>query len=230
MSELQKSVSQILPDVPAIPSRCEQFILAAERGEKLESEARRDAVAYLTVVRPDLSNMDLSRLFGCVESLIRRDKETNRKRMAEELGNDDISLVINDIRRTYETVSLELQKSLKKCADGTMTKLNHLKTQMEFQSKYVEALQSLGFLPKNLGNLTKTQFIFKAHVAKGGGVNTTVVNSTDDLKVIEAEEFKQLPAATESEEDRIIRASLEAEFTEAPQGERPNGTPSADEL
>jgi hypothetical protein len=223
-------VSKILPNAPAVLSHSEILVLSAEKGEKLEADARRDAVAYLTVVRPDLSNMDLSRLFQCGESLIRRDKETNRKRMAEELGSDDISLVITDIRRTYETVSMELQKSLKECANGTMTKLNHLKTQMEFQSKYVEALQSLGFLPKNLGNLTKTQFIFKAHVAKGGGVNTTSVGSKEDLKIIEAEEFKQLPAATESEEDKIIRAALEAEFSGVPQGEKPNGTPSADEL
>jgi hypothetical protein len=222
--------STVLPNLPAIPSRSETLVLAAERGEKLESEARRDAVAYLTAVRPDLSNMDLSRLFQCSEGLIRRDKESNRKRMAEELSSDDISLVINDIRRTYETVSTELQKSLKECVNGSKTKLDHLVVQMKFQKDYVEALQSLGFLPKNLGNLTKTQFIFKAHVAKGGGVNTVVVNDKADLKTIEAEEFKQLPAMTESTEDKSIRAALEAEFTEVPQGEKPNGTPSADEL
>ena len=222
--------SQILPNIPAVPSHCELLILSAEHGEKLEAEPRRDAIAYLTVVRPDLSNMDLSRLFHCSETLIRKDKDANRKRMAEDLGNDDISLVINDIRRTYETVSTELQRSLKECANGTMTKLNHLKTQMEFQSKYVEALQSLGFLPKNLGNLTKTQFIFKAHVAKGGGVNTVAVSDKADLKIIEAEEFKQLPAAIESDEDKGIRAALEAEFTEVPQGEKPNGTPSKQQL
>src|ERR1700688_2162923 len=99
--------SQILPNIPAVPSHCELLILSAEHGEKLEAEPRRDAIAYLTVVRPDLSNMDLSRLFHCSETLIRKDKDANRKRMAEDLGNDDISLVINDIRRTYETVSTE---------------------------------------------------------------------------------------------------------------------------
>lgn len=222
--------SKILPDVPAVPSRSEILVLAAEKGEKLEADARRDAVAYLTVVRPDLSNMDMARLFQCSEGLIRRDKESNRKRMAEELSNDDISLVINDIRRTYETVSTELAKSLKACANGTMTKLNHLKTQMEFQQKYVESLQSLGFLPKNLGNLTKTEFIFKAHVAKGGGVNTVVVSDMNALKTIEAEEFKQLPAATESQEDVDVRAALENEFMEVPRGANVNGTTPATEL
>jgi hypothetical protein len=222
--------SAILPGLPAVLSRSEALILSAEKGEKLDADARRDCVAYLTVVRPDLSNMELSRFFQCSEGLIRRDKETNRKRMAEDLGADDITLVINDIRRTYETVSLELQKSLKDCANGTMTKLNHLKLQMEFQAKYIESLQSLGFLPKNLGNLTKTQFIFKAHVAKGGGVNTVAVNDRADLKTIEAEEFRQLPASIESEEDKLIRSTLEAEFTDAPQGERPNGPPSTDDF
>lgn len=223
-------VSKILPECPAIPSRSEILILAAEHGEKLESEPRRDAIAYLTVVRPDMSNMDMSRLFQCSESLIRKDKDINRKRVADELSSDDISLVISDIRRTYETVSIQLAKSLKQCADGTMTKLNHLKTQMEFQQKYVEALQSLGFLPKNLGNLTKTEFVFKAHVAKGGGVNTVVLKDRKELQTIEAEEFRMLPAATESDEDKAVRASLEAEFAETPQEVKPDGKTPADGL
>jgi hypothetical protein len=224
------SKSTILPNLPAVPSRSETLVLAAEHGEKLEVGARRDALAYLTVVRPDLSNIDLARLFDVSEGMIRKDKDFNRKRMAEELGSDDISLVINDIRRTYEVISTELQKSLKECSNGTMTKLNHLKTQMEFQMKYVEALQSLGFLPKNLGNLTKTQFIFKAHVAKGGGVSTVAVEDRDALKTIEAQEYKQLPVATETTEETRIRAQLEAEFAEVPQKVSPNGATSTDQL
>lgn len=225
-----KEVSAILPNLPTIPSYSETLVLSAERGDKLEAEARRDALAYLTVVRPDLNNIELARLFQCSEGLIRRDKDTNRKRMADELSSDDISLVINDIRRNYEMINVELAKSLKKCADGTMTKLNHLKAQMDMQAKYIESLQSLGFLPKNLGNLTKTEFIFKAHVAKGGGVNTVSVKDKKDLTAIEDAEFKMLPAATESDEDRTIRRTLEQEFADVPQGENPSGSTPADKL
>jgi hypothetical protein len=213
--------SEILPDLNPVPSRSESLVLRAEgmlKGEaedKLPSADRQDALLYLMSVRPDLSNIELGRLFKVNEKTIRNDKEAIRKRLSDEMGDKDIGLVISDLVRGHERLMTELAKSTAKCEYGTNTKLAHLKFEQEANFKIVEVLQSLGVYPKNLGSLTKTEFIFKAHVAKGGGVNTVPVTTRSELKTIEAAEYKQLPGAYETDEDKALRAELEAQFSDA---------------
>ena len=221
--------SEILPDVSPIPSRSESLVLRAEgllKGEaddKLSSADRQDAITYLMSVRPDLSNIELGRLFKVNEKTIRNDKEAIRKRISEEIGDKDIALVISDLVRGHERLMHELAKSTAKCAYGTNTKLAHLKFEQEANFRIVEVLQSLGVYPKNLGSLTKTEFIFKSHVARGGGVNTVPVETRSELKTIEAQECKQLPGAHESEEDTALRAQFDAQFSDMPKETPANG-------
>ena len=230
MSEVK---SLVLPVLNPFPTRSEQLVLRAEGmlnlggEEKLPAADRQDALAYLMAVRPDMSNVDLGRFFRCNEKTIRIDKDIIRKRMSEEITKDDISLVVSDIRTAYERFATELAKSTQKCEYGTNTKLAHLKAEMDYRLSVVSALQSLGYYPKNLGNLTKTQFVFKAHVAKGGGVNTVPVETAEELKTIEAQEYKLLPGACESDEDKAIRAQFDADFADAPvEKKAPSGSPS----
>lgn len=229
-----KIESAILPIVNPFPTRSEQLVLRAEGmlnlggDDKLPAADRQDALAFLMGVRPDLNNVELARIFKVNEKTIRNDKDIIRKRVSEEITKDDVSLVVSDIRTTYERFRTELAKSTQKCEYGTNTKLAHLKAEMDYQLSVVDALQSLGYYPKNLGNLTKTQFVFKAHVAKGGGVNTVPVESDEELKIIEAQEVKLLPGAYETDEDKAIRQQLEAEFADTPKAskERSDGSPS----
>lgn len=232
MPEEQKSA--LLPVVNTFPTRSESLVLRAEAlmnsgsDEKLEVEDRRDAVMYLMGVRPDLNNLELARIFKVNEKSIRTDKDLIRKRVAEEIvKGDDISLFVSDLRRGYERIKVELAKSTKKCEYGTNTWLAHTKFEWELEKEIIEALQGLGVLPKNLGNLTKTQFIFKAHVAKGGGVSVTPVESDEDLKTIEAEEVKLLPGAFESDEDRAIRAKFDVDFSDTPKDQSAEPTKPA---
>jgi hypothetical protein len=213
--------SDLLPIVNTFPTRSESLVLRAEAlmntgdEEKLEAEDRRDAVMYLMGVRPDLNNLELARVFKVNEKTIRTDKELIRKRVAEEIvKGDDISLFVSDLRRAFENIKNDLAKSTKKCEMGTNTWLAHKKFEWELEQGIVARLQDLGVLPKNLGNLTKTEFIFKAHVAKGGGVNTVPVESQEELKTIEAQEYKLLPGAHESDEDKAIRSQFEAQFAD----------------
>lgn len=217
-----KLESELLPVVNLFPTRSESLVLRAETlmktgdDEKLEAEERRDAVMYLMGVRPDLNNLDLARIFKVNEKTIRVDKDLIRKRVAEEIvKGDDISLFVSDLRRAFENIKSELAKSTKKCEYGTNTWLAHKKFEWELEQGIIARLQDLGVLPKNLGNLTKTEFIFKAHVAKGGGVNTVPVETQEELKTIEAQEFKLLPGAHESDEDKAIRAQFDAQFADA---------------
>lgn len=213
-----KIVSQVLPVLGVFPSKSETLVLRAEAlfnqgGEdKLNAEDRRGALAYLMVVRADMSNYELGNLFKVSESLIRKDKELVRKQMAEESPTDDINVFLSDLRRYYEVCRAALARSTKKCTEGTAVMLAHIKAAWELETEYLEAMQGLGVLPKNLGNLTKTEYIFKAHVSKGGGVSTSVVLNNDDLKTIEAREVKSLEAAHETPEDAAIRAQFDAEF------------------
>lgn len=227
--ELSKSES-ILPIVSQWPTRSETLVLRAEallrsgEEEKLEAEDRRDALMYLMGVRGDLSNVELARLFKVNEKTIRTDKDQIRKRVAEEIvKSDDISLFVSDLRRGYERIKVELAKSTKKCQYGTNTWLSHIKFEWELEKEIIEALQGLGVLPKNLGNLTKTEFIFKAHAGKGGGVNTVPVESREELKTIEAQEVKLLSGAYESDEDKAIREQFEVQFSESPKEEVTDG-------
>jgi len=226
--------SAILPIVNPFPTRGEQLVLRAEGmlnlggDDRLPAADRQDALLHLMNVRPDLSNVELGRIFKVNEKAIRQDKEAIRKRLAEEMGDKDISVVISDLMRGHERIMTELAKSTRKCEYGTNTFLAHLKFEHEANFRIVEVLQSLGVYPKNLGNLTKTEFVFKAHVAKGGGVNVAPVANEAELKTIEAQEAKMLPGAHESEEDLAIRAQLAAEFAETPQELKTpiRGTPS----
>lgn len=214
--------SDILLTINPLATRSEQLVLRAEAlakdgGEnRLTADERRDALAYLMGVRPDMSNYQLGVLFGVSEGQIRKDKEIVRKRMADEINADDISLVVTDLRRHYENCRIDLARSCKACNDGTAVKLAHIKALWDLDLQMTEALQSLGYLPKNLGNMTKQSFVYKAHVAKGGGVNTTQIADDKELKTIEAQEFKLLGATAESEEDAAIRANLEEQFSETP--------------
>jgi hypothetical protein len=212
--------SNLLMIISPFPTRSETLVLRAEKlfndggEEKLETDERRDAVQYLMLMRPDLSNVELGRIFKVGEQTIRNDKELIRKRMAEEVTDKDISLVISDLMRGHELLKVDLAASKKACKKGTPAYLNHLKFEQEAEYKLIELLQSLGVYPKNLGNMTKTEFIYKAHVAKGGAVNVATIQSSDELKTIEAQEVKLLPGAFETDEDKEIRAALAAEFAE----------------
>lgn len=210
--------SDLLPNLSPFPTRAETLVLRAEGmfrlgGEdKLNAEDRRDAVQHLMFMRPDLSNVDLSRYFKVDEKTIRQDRDKIRKRLVEDVGDKDIAIVVADLMRSHERLMTELAKSTAKSTVGTATRLAHLKFEQEASHKMIELLQSLGIYPKNLGNLTKTEFIYKAHVAKGGGVSVATISSEEELKTIEAQEVKLLPGAFESDEDRETRAQLAAEF------------------
>lgn len=220
MSDSERK-SELLPIINSFPTRSEILVLRAEElykqggDTRLDAEERRDAIQYLMLMRPDLNCVELGRYFKVTERVIRLDRDVIRKRVAEEVTDKDVSIVVSDLMRGHELLMTDLAKSKKKCTLGTPAYLNHLKFEQEAQFKVVELLQSLGVYPKNLGNLTKTEFVYKAHVAKGGGVNTTQIASEEELKTIEAQEVKMLPGAYETDEDRAIRESLATEFSDA---------------
>jgi hypothetical protein len=83
----------------------------------------------------------------------------------------------------------------------------------QLEIDYVQQITAMGLLPKNVQAQTKTAYVFKAHVSKGGGVQTLAVISKQQLlDITRAEEKEYKKGVANSPEDEAIRAQLEAEY------------------
>jgi hypothetical protein len=122
----------------------------------------------------------------------------------------DGSLVAQDLIQSFNEFCEQLDASTKETTNGTSNKLKHLQAKIDYKLKIITALQSLGLLPRDLGNMTRTEFIFKATVGKGGSV-TTAPATREQAAELERKEFAALPATTP--EDQAIVDALEQEFT-----------------
>jgi hypothetical protein len=195
-------------------TRCEELLAKVDAGAQLETDERRDVIAYLLATRPDMTNMDMARKFGVSEGSIRKDKDLIRKRAVEEVTKDDIGLVVHDIITTFDRIIADIEKSAAKSSLGTNTYLAHKKAVADYLQKKVEALQSLGYYPKNLGSMTATKFIFKSHVSeRDGSVDTRAVNP-DEAPVIDAE-FTEVKPVSVPVQTRMLPAGMtEQELTE----------------
>lgn len=70
----------------------------------------------------------------------------------------------------------------------------------------------MGVLPKNVQAQTKTAYVFKAHVSKGGGVQTLAVSDKQLSEMERAEDQEYRNGVFESPEDEATRAQLDVEF------------------
>jgi hypothetical protein len=192
--------------------RSEELLLKAQSGEKLEVDERRDAIAFIMATQPGTSNADMARLFGLSEGMIRKDKDVVRKRASEDISKEDVGLVIGDIRRTYERFISDIEKSLKRCEPGTKTYLDYQKALVDYQLKIVDALQSLGHYPKNLGTMATSKFVFKATVQKDGSIETKAIDATKPKTL----EGKATPSRLleESDEEKSLRDALREEWAD----------------
>lgn len=199
-------------------NEAEEIINRAKKGEPVSTSQRRHAVGYLMSTQGDLTNMQLAELFDVTDRTIRDDKTYVRKQAAELVTTEDIALVISDIRLSFERYAQRIEQGLKKATVGTANYLNYLNAGMTMQLKVVEALQNLGWYPKNLGQLTKKEFNFTAIVTKDGTVDTRPTELLDPLienphAVIDVTpEPKQLPPVDQNERD-----AFDAEFGTQPQ-------------
>lgn len=222
-------------------TKSEELVIKAKTGEKLTTDERRTCIAYLMATQPELSNMDMAKMFGVTEGAIRKDKDIVRKEVADDISKDDVGLVIGDIIRTFDRLIVEIEKSCQKATLGTSTFIQHKKLVADLTRQKIEALQSLGYYPKNLGNLTQTKFVFKSHVnPKDGSVSTVALtpeeqkqhalSAPSDIKDAEFEEVKEHNLDTvamlqkqakflplydkDTDEERELRIALAQEFSE----------------
>jgi hypothetical protein len=121
---------------------------------------------------------------------------------------------IAKLDKTHKFVRLDILKALrgKECSPGTNSRLAYLKALQQLEIDYVEQITKMGVLPKNVASQTTTEYIFKAHVGKGGSVQTTPVNKQQLHDVEHAEEKECKKGMADSPEDEAIRAQFEAQY------------------
>jgi hypothetical protein len=158
----------------------DKLIEQAQKGQRLNSKERRHCVAYLMSTQPATTNVANADLFQVSERQIRLDKKYIREDRAKLIREDDIGLVIADIAMSFETQVRDMEASKQKCKRGTRVFLEHCRVIFDTQIKKVNALQALGFYPRNLGNIVVEKFDYRAVVSKDGSVNTRAVDMIFD--------------------------------------------------
>lgn len=149
-----------------------KLIEKAQKGVRLNSKERRHCVAFLMATAPEYTQSELATLFQVSDRMIRLDIDKIKEERAKLIRDEDISLVIADIALSFDKQVRDLEASKRQCKRGTNTFANHCKLIFTMQLKKVEALQALGYYPRNLGNMTVQRWDYKAIVGKDGGVNT----------------------------------------------------------
>jgi hypothetical protein len=163
-------------------AKAQELITKAQLGNKLTARERRHAVAFLMATQPEISTSEMSQMFGVIERQIRFDKQHIREERSKLITDEDVGLVIADIRISYENAARELHQQMRKSKEGTQVRLNYITAIHTLYLKTVEALQNLGYYPKNLGSQTINKFEYRAVVDMvTGNVETRQLNEMDYL-------------------------------------------------
>jgi hypothetical protein len=111
----------------------------------------------------------------------------------------DAEKAIAKLDKTHKFVRLDILKALrgKECGPGTNSRLAYLKALQQLEIDYVEQI---------------TKYIFKAHVSRGGSVQTMPVSNKQLHEMERSEEKEYRKGVADSPEDEAIRALFEAQF------------------
>jgi hypothetical protein len=158
----------------------EALLQEARDGRKLDAVDRRNVLRYLMYTRPDMNNVEAGELFQVTEATIRKDRAAIREEMAEELRTEDVGLVIGDISFNFRRQMRDLEASKAKAKPGSKEYLAHCVALLDMELKKTKAFQELGYLPKNLGNMTVTNYDYAAVVIKGDQIESRPLTMFDD--------------------------------------------------
>jgi hypothetical protein len=148
-----------------------------------------------------------------------RAKRAYKKRLTKSPADKAISNLIVCHRYVKKDIMDALRS--KECRPGTNARLAYLKRLEDSELEFTKQLIALGVLPKNVSAQTTTSYLFKAHVSRGGAVQTIPVSAKQlaEMEKAEAKEFNK--GAADSPEDEAIREQLEAEFGSSATGGSP---------
>lgn len=143
--------------------QAEIWLQDAIEGKELTTEQRRHVVAWI-MATGSYTNAEMAQLFKVNERTITTDRTKIRELMADSIKEEDIGLILSDLRMTFEEAIRRTQKAIKKAKPGTRTYLDYVNNIPKLQTEYTKVMQDLGYFPKSLGTLQVDKFEFKANV------------------------------------------------------------------
>lgn len=186
----------------------ENLIHNAETGVKLNASDRRRCVGYLMTTQLGLSNTEMAAKFGVSEKTIRDDKKFVKADLISEMRDEDAGAVAADLAFNFRRQLRDLELSKQACKLGSKEYLAHCNSILDIELKRMRALQDLGLLPKNLGNVSVETFEYAAVVIKGDQIDARPIHAFDEktqqqIKTVNA---KALP---ESTDEKVIDVQYE---------------------
>lgn len=168
--------------------RAQTLLDKAHAGEILSARDRRFCIDYILTnssaggkhLNP-ITVAEMAELFQVSDRQIRLDKKKVREERSKEISEEDVTLVIVDLVQTFDDQIADLHRQKRKVKPGTPTYLQYIKAITELSTNKVAILQSLGYYPKNLGNLNVESFDYTAIVDPM--TNKTIVGKTKDIVV-----------------------------------------------
>lgn len=186
----------------------ENLIHNAETGVKISSADRRRCVGYLMSTQLGMSNVEMATKFGVSEKTIREDKKHVKEELISEMRGEDASAVAADLAYNFRRQLRDLEVSKQSCKLGTKDYLQHCTAILDIELKRMKALQDLGLLPKNLGNVSVETFEYAAIVLKGDQIDSRSIHAFDEVtqSKIRSNATKALPKTTD---EKVIDAEYE---------------------
>jgi len=183
----------------------EELVVRARKGDELSTEDRRHAVGWLIVKEPELTQIEMGQMFGVSDTTIRNDIKIIKQERAKFIKGDYVELIVSDLIADYERLASELEKSRKAATLGSANYREHVMAAMKMRLMIIEALQSLGWLDKNLGEMQVTKTVYKTEVQKGGMITVRPVDMFDNFQ--EGETLDQKLEREARERPRLTSAS-----------------------
>ncbi len=148
------------------------------------------------------------------QTVVPEEAPKTKRAYKQRLSKTDAEKAIKQLEVMHKYVKKDILDALKskECSPGTNSRLAYLKALQQLEIDYVDQITKMGVLPKNVASQTNTEYIFKAHVGKGGSVQTTLVDKQQLHNIERAEEKEYKKGMSDSPEDEAIRAQFEAQY------------------
>jgi hypothetical protein len=117
--------------------------------------------------------------------------------------------LIRKLTRDHNATIKRLEKARDVCSIGTNSYRQYEESIASERRKHTEQLVAFGVVPQNLGNLTKTEFIYVAHCA------SIPANKAELDKLLHGQLLKASKDLHYDAADEATRAKLEEEYPNA---------------
>lgn len=114
--------------------------------------------------------------------------------------------LIRKLTRDHNATIKRLEKARDVCSIGTNSYRQYEESIASERRKHTEQLVAFGVVPQNLGNLTKTEFLYVAFS------NVAPANRTELEALLGKQRIKACEGLNYSESDEQIRAALAKEY------------------